>query len=280
MNERMKKNHMSYNFFLALVWAAGLVLAVSCVMRHLGGANLNLGVVLTDALAAGLLVYAVWHESIHRFYSHGVGRVLAILFGVGMAFFVLMLTFVTVSGYADQPKGEKKAVIILGAGLRGERVTALLQHRLDAAYGYWLEHPNVLLVTTGGQGRGESIPEGEAMRRYLVAKGVPEKQILAECASTSTEENFAFAAELLAGRGVGKDDPVVLVTNAFHCYRGGRYAEMAGFTDVDKLAAGINPSAILPCYFREVFAVLYYWVFKSSTTGFMRGFVGYLHLWK
>ena len=116
---------MKHSLFLALIWCAALVLCASCVIRHVRGTNGNLGVWLTDGLAAGLLVYAVWHEPIHRFCSHGVGRVLAILFGCGMALFVCLLAFVAVSGYSDQPKGEKKAVIVLGAGLRGERITSL-----------------------------------------------------------------------------------------------------------------------------------------------------------
>ena len=122
----MKKYMMKHSLFLALIWCAALVLCASCVIRHVRGTNGNLGVWLTDGLAAGLLAYAVWHEPIHRFCSHGVGRVLAILFGCGMTLFVCLLAFVAVSGYSDQPRGEKKAVIVLGAGLRGERITSLL----------------------------------------------------------------------------------------------------------------------------------------------------------
>ena len=274
----MKKYMMKHSLFLALIWCAALVLCASCVIRHVRGTNGNLGVWLTDGLAAGLLAYAVWHEPIHRFCSHGVGRVLAILFGCGMALFVCLLAFVAVSGYSDQPRGEKKAVIVLGAGLRGERITSLLKCRLDAAYAYWMDHPETLLVVTGGQGPGETVPEGQAMKQYLVERGVPAEQILAECASTSTEENFAFSRPLLAERGISAGDPVVLATNAFHCYRAGKYAAMAGFTDVDKLPASINASAVLPCYFREVFAVLYYWVFKSSASGWIHGMVGRLQI--
>lgn len=87
-------------------------------------------------------------------------------------------------------------MIVLGAGLRGERVTDLLARRLDAAYDYHLENPNAVIVVTGGQGPGEDIPEARAMKAYLVEKGVPEKQILEEASSTSTEENFCFAREI------------------------------------------------------------------------------------
>ena len=57
------------------------------------------------------------------------------------------------------------------------------------------------------------------MKAYLVEKGVPEKQILEEASSTSTEENFCFAREILEQHGLSQDEPVAYVTNAFHCYR-------------------------------------------------------------
>ena len=56
----MKKYMMKHSLFLALIWCAALVLCASCVMRHVRGTNGNLGVWLTDGLAAGLLAYAVW----------------------------------------------------------------------------------------------------------------------------------------------------------------------------------------------------------------------------
>ena len=89
------------------------------------------------------------------------------------------------------------------------------------------------------------------MRDYLVAQGVPEEQILVDDTSTSTEENLRNARALL---------------------------EQAGFSQVRTLPAGISPISVMPCYFREVFAVLYYWVFKSSLTGWMHPFVGILSL--
>ena len=90
-----------------------------------------------------------------------------------------------------------------------------------------------MIVVTGGQGRDETIPEGVAMARWLMKRGVPEAQIIVEDKSTSTEENLLFARRLLEERGIAATEPIVVVTNAFHCYRGGEYARMVGFTDVD-----------------------------------------------
>ena len=236
--------------------------------------NFNFGLFLIYLITGGLWVYALFHRQIDAFCSHGPGRVLKIMFFIGCGIYAALLAFVAVSGYTDRPQGDEKAVIVLGAGLRGDRVSNLLRYRLDAAYDYWQTNRDAVIVVTGGQGPQELIPEATAMKRYLMEKGVPEDMLIEEDKSTSTEQNFLFSKKLLAQRGITAKDPVVFVTNAFHCYRGGQYAAKAGFTDVDALPAGIPPTAILPCYLREVFAVLYYWVFRSVHHGWIAPMVG------
>ena len=154
----------------------------------------------------------------------------------------------------------------------------LLRYRLDKAYAYAAEHPDLLIVTSGGQGRDEWISEGQAMRDYLIEKGLPADRVLAENKSTSTEENFAFSLDILKERGYSADTPIVYVSNAFHCYRAGRYAARAGFTTVAALPAHTPWRSVLPCYLREALALAYYWVFKTSTSGPMHAMVGLLDL--
>ena len=153
----------------------------------------------------------------------------------------LPICFVAFSGYANPATGQEKVVIVLGAGLRKDRPSLLLRYRLDKAYEYAVAHPDALVITTGGQGRDEWVPEGQAMRNYLIEKGLDSQRVLAECKSTSTEENFLFAKEILAQQGISAQEPVVYVTNAFHCYRGGVYAAMAGFT-TDRKSTRLNSS--------------------------------------
>ena len=107
------------------------------------------------------------------------------------------------------------------------------------------------------------------MRDYLVARGVPEQQIISEEKSTSTEENFAFSRQLMEQAGLRAEEPILLVSNDFHCYRAKQYAAMAGFAKVTALAAPTPFTAIIPCYLREVAALVYYWLFRSSRTGFL-----------
>ena len=167
---------------------------------------------------------------------------------------------------------------MLGAGLHKDKPSRLLQYRLDKAYEFAAAHPDTLVITSGGQGRDEWLPEGDAMREYLIAKGLDPARVLSEARSTSTEENFAFSLEILRAQGYDETTPIVYVSNAFHCYRAGKYAAMAGFTSATALAAGTPLRSVLPCYLREALALLYYWVFKTSAAGPMHAMVGLLDM--
>ena len=162
---------------IIFVWLLAIVFLIDSVLRAIRS-SFNLGVLMMYLITAALWIYALFHTKIDAFCAAGAGRVLKIIFFCCCAVFALLLIFVAVSGYSDTATKQEKAVIVLGAGLRGERVTDLLARRLDAAYDYHLENPNAVIVVTGGQGPGEDIPEARAMKAYLVEKGVPEKQIL------------------------------------------------------------------------------------------------------
>ena len=250
------------------VYAVGLVFT----------SNFNMGNLLVWLLAAAVAGYAVFRKPLNVWFSHGAGRVVLVLLCAGLAVQAGIIGFLAVSGYADRPTGQEQVMIVLGAGLRKDKPSSLLRMRLDAAYAYAAQHPELLIVTSGGQGRDETVPEGTAMRDYLIQKGIDPARILAETKSTSTEENFEFSLDILRGYGVSEATPIVYVSNAFHCYRAGRYAEKAGFTRAAALPARTPPRSLLPCYLREVFAVLYYWVFKTSESGFMHAMVGVLSL--
>lgn len=264
---------MMLNYF---TWFLVLLLTVQAIWTCTHG-RFTLGVVLVVGIAASAWVLKLFYRPLWAFVADTlVGKVLFLFICAGLLVLLGLITFVVVSGYTDLPTGEEKIMVVLGGGLQKEKPSLVLAHRLNMAYDYWVKHPEMILVTAGGQGRDELRPEGAAMKDYLIEKGIPADHIIDEDRSTSTEENFAFSLELLEERGYTAEIPIVVVTNAFHCYRGRQYARMAGFTNVTSLPASIPIMAAMPCYLREAFALLYYWVFKSSRSGFMHQFVGIL----
>ena len=130
-------------------------------------------------------------------------------------------------GAKDNADGSEKAIIVLGCGIDGERVSPKLARRLDKAVEYFNEHPDKPVIVSGGQGAQEDIPESTAMKRYLVSKGVPDGMIIEESNSTSTFENFEFSKDIADTLPGG--DKIVFVTSRFQIYRASRYAAGKGF---------------------------------------------------
>jgi len=118
---------------------------------------------------------------------------------------------------AQRPAKDCKVMIVLGCQVQGTRPSLMLSKRIRAAAAYALEHPDVTIVVSGGQGVGEDISEAECMRRELVKLGVGDGRILCEDKSVDTTENLRFSAKIIREHGLGND--VILVTNYFHQYR-------------------------------------------------------------
>lgn len=109
-------------------------------------------------------------------------------------------------------------VIVLGAGLNGSRPSRPLQQRINTAYEYSMNHPDAILILSGGQGPDEAISEAECMRRELLSMGIPEERLIKEERSTSTEENIRYSYLILKDRG-DEGAKIGVLTNSFHIYR-------------------------------------------------------------
>lgn len=106
-------------------------------------------------------------------------------------------------------------IIVLGAGIKGEQITPLLASRIDKGIEILKKNPKALLIMSGGQGKGEDVPEGEAMAHYAIHKGIDESKILIENKSTNTKENLLFSSKLIT-----KESPRVgIVTTSYHVFR-------------------------------------------------------------
>jgi uncharacterized SAM-binding protein YcdF (DUF218 family) len=143
-------------------------------------------------------------------------------------------------------------LIVLGAQVRGTVVTKSLKKRLDTAYEYLTSSPDTIAVVSGGQGTGEDISEAEAMKRYLVAKGLSQSRIITEDKSTNTEENIRYSRLFFK-----KDNPkVVIVTNSFHIFRALKIAHKQGIFNAQGMAAPSDRILVVNYYIREAAGVL------------------------
>ncbi len=206
--------------------ASALLLWVNCNFFTAGTVIGNL------LFGAVILICVFWKpfcRLINRLWSKVFGKISLILIGSVTAFCAACCAFFTVNifVFAERELDNPEAVIVLGCQVRGEEPSLMLARRLDAALEVLSENPEALCVVSGGQGSGEDISEAEAMKRYLVERGISEERIIQENRSVSTRENIRFSAELLKERGLSR---AVIATNEFHQYRAGLYAKRSGLT--------------------------------------------------
>ena len=185
---------------------------------------------------------------------------------LGLPLAYLAFVFVAFVGYgmlygwaADRWAHPVDAVIVLGAGLRGVRVTPLLAARLDrgrqALDRSRARGRDTHLICSGGQGPDEVVPEAVAMANHLVERGVDRDLLWLEDASTSTEENLRLSARVAAENGV-ESGRFAVVTNDFHVLRAALLLHRMGLEGHGlgaRTSRRVWPSAIL----REYAAILW-----------------------
>ena len=233
-----------------LLALAGILLLANAVFL-LRISNPTIGFLLQGLVSAFILAYAVFFNKIPKQLHFAIGGLALI----PIAFVVFLFAY----GNTNNVTGNEDVIIVLGAGVRGENVTRPLARRLDAAFYHWRDNPHMYITVTGGLGSRATITEAEAMARYLAARGVPRERIILEELSTSTYENLEFANEILAGYFPGGFDAIV-VTNCFHIYRAVRTARAVGL-DVTRLGAYTDWYSWPVNYFREILAVVNFWLF-------------------
>ena len=171
----------------------------------------------------------------------------------------LLLQFFALEGliiYNGEPDPETKTdyLIILGAGLNGDVPSISLRERLSAGAEYLEKYPDTIVVVSGGQGRGETVTEAEAMKKYLVSEGIDESRILTETKATSTMDNFRLSRKLIESKTGKPLREVTFATNSFHIFRAKMLAERNGL-----IAHAVSPKReliVIPSYLREYFAIV------------------------
>lgn len=138
-----------------------------------------------------------------------------IIFSIWLISFVIIEAFI-ISGEHSEDEIYFDTLIVLGAGINGEQPSLSFQSRLDTAITYLNQHPDTIVITTGGLSEGEIYSEGYVAKMYLISKGIEENRILYEEKSTNTFENVKYAKELLPD---DYDGVTAAVSNDFHLFR-------------------------------------------------------------
>ena len=170
------------------IWLAlAAVLAVSGVIQ-LPWAPARFGGVFFLALAVGCA--GEWLMLRLRD-KHKAFRVLSVagrvLFGLFLVSFVAIQGMIMHGMQPDPEAADAEYLLVLGARVNPDgQPSAALAARLDTAYDFLQEHPDITAILCGGQGGNEPCPEAEAMYDYMVAKGMDADRLLLEDESSNT----------------------------------------------------------------------------------------------
>ena len=129
-----------------------------------------------------------------------------------------LVGYIYLSPSADAGSASGRAYVVFGAKVKDYGVTRTLAARLDSAAEALGSDPDGVIVVSGGRGIDEPTTEAEAMRDYLVSRGVAADKILVEDKAHNTAENIRFSVALL--KEEGRDGmPLVCVSSDTHVPR-------------------------------------------------------------
>ena len=225
---------------LLTAFAAALAVSNAALLRHERFHPKNvLGIGAALVLVAGeALAFCLYrHGLLEPEWGGRLRDTVCNAYSTAFAYFECMLAGTMICGLKaarSVPEGLADCILILGCWFRKDgSLTPLLRGRVDRAVQVWSEQKaatgrEALLIPSGGKGKDEPMPEAEAMRRYLLQRGIPEEKIVPEDRSRSTYENMVFSKALIEREK--PDARVIYATTNYHVFRSGVLAARAGLS--------------------------------------------------
>ncbi len=228
-----------------------LALAAGIVLFLWRGRPMLYGLILGCGAAAWCLLWALIPSRGLR--GVLIGLIAAAVVGFGA------LEGVILSHQGGEIHGQPDAIVVLGAAIWQNGPSPMLTSRLNTALDYWNQHPELVIVVSGGQGSDEPESEADAMAEYLIARGVPEEKILREDQAYNTVENLKFSTDILAETGIEAEN-LLVVSNGFHLCRVEMLAHRLGL-EISTLSAPTPGPTVTRVYFyaRETLGLVKSW---------------------
>ena len=143
-------------------------------------------------------------------------------------------------------KNDYDCIIVLGAGIWGDKPSPMLQDRLDEAIKLYEEGIAPKLIMSGDNGQ-EGYDEVNVMKDYAITKGIPSEDIFMDHAGFSTYESIYRAKEVF------KVEKAIIVTQKYHLYRALHIGNKLG---INVTGVGADPRKYSGQIFRELREIL------------------------
>ena len=137
-------------------------------------------------------------------------------------------------------------IIVLGAGIRNNKPSPMLEDRLNEAILLYQNGVATKIVMSGDHGR-EGYDEVNVMKNYAIEKGIESEDIFMDHAGFSSYESIYRLKEIFEAK------KVVIVTQKYHLYRA---LYIANNMDLEAYGINSNPRKYVGAVYRECREVL------------------------
>lgn len=155
---------------------------------------------------------------------------------VWLAFVIVVLLLVTfyfawtslrvLAKAGGDPPHTADAIVVFGAAEYSGRPSPVLRKRLDHGYDLFQKGLAPIVITTGGFGSDPEFSEGGVGHDYLLRKGIPEVNLIAETQGSDTAQSADRVAVILRTNNM---HAVIAVSDAYHIFRVKQLMEAEGF---------------------------------------------------
>ena len=236
----------SFSFFAMLTLPCIIILSIYSIITNIilikkegFSPRRSLGIILGAFALIGLLgsqgIYILLKNALLGTDRQFIKFALDICINATMSYFytlIIATLYCNIRAARHIPTFDQDFIIILGSKIREDgSLTPLLQARVDKAidFGnkqYEATKKKIVYVPSGGQGKDEVTAEAEAIKKYLMSKGIKENQIMIEDKSKSTIENMKFSKDKI--EEINKDAKISFATTNYHVFRSGVIANEQG----------------------------------------------------
>ena len=127
-------------------------------------------------------------------------------------FYIIKSTESKIKNAKEIKEKDIDCILILGAGIWGNRPSYMLEDRLLEGANLYNKKIAQKIIVSGDHGKKE-YNEVKVMKDFLIAKGIPSKDIFMDHAGFSTYDSFYRAKYIF------KVKKLVVVTQKYHLYR-------------------------------------------------------------
>ncbi|MFZ0418287.1 MAG: YdcF family protein [Candidatus Sulfotelmatobacter sp.] len=120
-------------------------------------------------------------------------------------------------------------IVVFGAAEYAGHPSPVLRARLDHAFNLFQRGLAPVVITTGGAAADPSFSEGGVGRDYLMHRGIPERNLIAETQGSDTAQSAVRVAVIMRANGLHS---CVAVSDAYHVFRIKRLLEHEGIGPV------------------------------------------------